>query len=82
MVLIDFVPQLGQIEKCYFFMEVMFMKRGSTAAAFFTGIFVAVMAFLSDFLLPDLSIVIGAVIIGLSAIIGGLIGTKLFPKEL
>ncbi|GAA0308808.1 hypothetical protein GGQ92_001180 [Gracilibacillus halotolerans] len=58
------------------------MIKGSVGMALFTGIFVGIVVFLSEYIIPpSTSIVIKVLITGLSAVIGGLLGNKLFPNK-
>lgn len=56
------------------------MKKGSIGMALFTGLFVGVVVFLSEYLIPNTSLISSVIIAGLSALVGGLIGNKLFPN--
>lgn len=57
------------------------MRKVSIGMALFTGIFVGIMVFLSEYLIPNTSLITSVIIAGLSALIGGLIGNKLFPNK-
>lgn len=57
------------------------MKKGIVWMALFTGMFVGISVFLSEFLMPDSNIIISVSIATLSALIGGFIGNKLFIKS-
>jgi len=57
------------------------MKKINIGMALFTGIFVGIVAFLSEFFIPNTSIITSVIIAGLSALVGGLIGNKLFPNK-
>lgn len=57
------------------------MKKGSTGMALFTGLIVAVVVFLSEYLIPNTSLVIKVIIAGLAALVGGVIGNRLFPNK-
>lgn len=54
------------------------MKKGSIGMALFTGLFVGIVVFLSEYLIPNTSLISSVIIAGLSALVGGLIGNKLF----
>ena len=56
------------------------MNKGRIGMAIFTGIFVGVVVFLVEYLIPNTSLIIKAIIAGLSALLGGWVGSKLFPK--
>lgn len=56
------------------------MKKGSIGMALFTGLFVGIVVFLSNYLIPNASLITSVIIAGLSALVGGLIGNKLFPN--
>lgn len=56
------------------------MKTGSTGMALFGSVFVGVVVFFSEYLIPNTSLITKAIIAGLSALLGGWIGNKLFPK--
>lgn len=58
-----------------------YMKKGSTGMALFTGLIVAVVVFLSEYLIPNTSLVIKVIIAGLAALVGGVIGYRLFPNK-
>lgn len=58
-----------------------YMKKGSTGMALFTGLIVAVVVFLSEYLIPNTSLVIKVIIAGLAALVGGVIGNRLFPNK-
>ena len=49
--------------------------------ALFTGIFVGIVTFFIEYLTPDISFTFRIIIIALAAIIGGLIGSKLFLNK-
>lgn len=57
-----------------------YLNKGSKGMALFAGIFAGVVVFLSEYLFPDTSLITKVIIAGLSALVGGLIGNKLFPK--
>ena len=57
------------------------MKKGSIGMALFAGIFVGIVVFLSEYLIPNKSLITSVIIAGLSALVGGLIGNKLFPNK-
>lgn len=57
------------------------MKKGSSGMAIFTGLFVGIVVFLSEYLFPNTSLVIKVIIVGLSTLVGGLIGSMLFPNK-
>lgn len=61
-------------------MEVAILNKGSTGMALFAGVFVGVVVFLVEYLIPNASLITNAIIAGLSALLGGWIGSKLFPK--
>ncbi|MFA9559517.1 hypothetical protein ACERII_19590 [Evansella sp. AB-rgal1] len=54
------------------------MKSGSIGLALFTGLFVAIVVFISEYFIPNTSVITKVIISGLSALVGGLIGYKLF----
>ena len=56
------------------------MKKGSIGMALFTGLFVGIVVLLSEYLIPNTSLITSVIIAGLSALVGGLIGNKLFPN--
>ncbi|MEK4024827.1 MULTISPECIES: hypothetical protein [Sporosarcina] len=56
------------------------MKKGSVGMIIFTCIFVMLIMLLFEFLIPTTRI-IRVIIAGLSALVGGLIGNKLFPNK-
>ena len=58
------------------------MKKGSIRSVLFTGIFVWIVVFLSEYLIPKANLITSMIIAGLSAIVGGLIGNKLFPNKI
>jgi len=58
------------------------MKKGSIRSVLFTGIFVGIVVFLSEYLIPKPNLITSMIIAGLSAIVGGLIGNKLFPNKI
>ncbi|AFS79473.1 hypothetical protein Curi_c24780 [Gottschalkia acidurici 9a] len=57
------------------------MKKGSMGMALFTGAFVGIVVFLFEYILPNSNLITSVSITGLSALIGGLIGNKLFPNK-
>lgn len=57
------------------------MTKESIGIALFTGVFVGVVMFLIEFLIPDSSLFVRVIIAGLSALFGGLIGNKLFTNK-
>jgi hypothetical protein len=63
-------------------MEVTVLKKGGIGMALFTGIFVGIVVFLSEYFIPNTSLFTKVIIAGLSALISGLIGIKLFPNKL
>jgi hypothetical protein len=56
------------------------MKKGSFGMVIFTTIFVMLVMLLFEFLTPVTSIT-RIIIAGLSALVGGLLGNKLFPSK-
>ncbi|WP_096438965.1 hypothetical protein [Alteribacter populi] len=54
------------------------MKNGSIRIALFTGLFVGIVVLLSEYFIPKTSLITNVIISGLSALVGGLIGYKLF----
>ncbi len=56
------------------------MKKGSIGMALITGLFVGIVVFLSEYLIPNTSLISSVIIAGLSALVGGLIGNKLFQN--
>ena len=57
------------------------MKKINVGTALFTGLFVGIIVFLSDYFIPNTSLVISVIIAGLSGLVGGLIGNKLFQNK-
>lgn len=57
------------------------MTKGSIGMALFTGVFVGIVMFFAEFLILDSSLFVRVIIAGLSALVGGLIGNKLFPNK-
>jgi hypothetical protein len=57
------------------------MKKANMGMALFTGLFVFMIVFLSEIFIPDKSFAFSVTIAATSALVGGLIGNKLFPKE-
>jgi len=57
------------------------MNKRNVGVALFTGLFVGTIVFLSEYLIPNASLVISVIIAGLSALVGGLIGNKLFQNK-
>ncbi|WP_209369584.1 hypothetical protein [Sediminibacillus dalangtanensis] len=57
------------------------MKKGSTGMALFTGLFVGIVFFLSEYFFPNTNLITKVIIAGVSALVGGLIGNKLFPYK-
>ena len=55
-------------------------KAINVGMALFTGLFVGII-FLSEYLIPNISLVISVIIVGLSTLVGGLIGNKLFQNK-
>ncbi|KKE79453.1 hypothetical protein DTX80_17205 [Bacilli bacterium] len=53
------------------------MKKRNIEWALFTGLFVGIVIFLSEILIPNANFFISMAISGLSALIGGLIGNKI-----
>jgi len=59
-----------------------FLIKGSIGIALFTGIFVGIVVFLSEYIFPPhTNFFIKGIIIGFFGAIGGLIGNKLFPNK-
>ncbi|GAB3053739.1 hypothetical protein [Virgibacillus ainsalahensis] len=56
------------------------MKIKNIDWALFTGFFVGIIIFITEFFFPDTSSLTSIIVAGLAAFIGGLIGYKLFPK--
>lgn len=56
------------------------MKKGSVGMVIFTTIFVMLVMLLFEFLIPVTSIA-RIIIAGLSALVGGLLGNKIFPSK-
>ncbi|MUV37983.1 hypothetical protein JNUCC1_01791 [Lentibacillus sp. JNUCC-1] len=54
------------------------MKKGTIGMILFAGLFVGVVVFVSEYLFPGASVFITAIIAGISALIGGLVGNKVF----
>lgn len=61
--------------------NVLVVERGSLGMAFFTGIFVLIIMLGLEYLIPDINTTIKIILVGLSAMVGGLIGNKLFPNK-
>lgn len=57
------------------------MKKGNIGMALFTGLFVFIVMLFIEFSALDIDKIMRIVIAGLSALVGGLIGTKLFPNK-
>ncbi|MHA6261533.1 hypothetical protein ACXYMX_16860 [Sporosarcina sp. CAU 1771] len=57
------------------------MKRGSIGMVVVSTLFVVLVLSLVEYLIPDRSSIVFIGIAGLSALVGGLIGTKLFPNN-
>lgn len=55
--------------------------KSNTKMALFTGVFVAIVRFFIEFSNLDLNIIVIVLITALSALIGALIGNKLFPSK-
>lgn len=55
------------------------MKKGRIGSALFTGLFVGIVVFLSEYLYANISFITSVIIAGLSALVGAWIGNKLFP---
>lgn len=56
------------------------MKRGSFGVALFTGAIVALVVFLSEYIIPDSNLITSVSIAGVSALTGGLLANKLISK--
>ncbi|MCM3124344.1 MULTISPECIES: hypothetical protein [unclassified Mesobacillus] len=56
------------------------MNKGSTGMALFGGTLVGVVVFLVEYLIPNTNLITKAIIAALSALLGGWIGSRLFPK--
>ena len=65
----------------YIILEVSIIKKINVGTALFTGLFVGIIVFLSEYLIPNTSLVISVIIAGLSGLVGGLIGNKLFRNK-
>ena len=57
------------------------IKKGSIGMVFITALVVVLVLSLVEYLIPERSSIVFVVIAGLSALVGGLIGTKLFPNN-
>lgn len=49
--------------------------------ALFTGAFVGIVMFFSEYLIQDVNVIMKALVAGLSALFGGLIGNRLFTNK-
>ncbi|WP_199083987.1 hypothetical protein [Sporosarcina sp. P10] len=49
--------------------------------ALFTGVFVLIVMLFIEYLIPNINALIKIIVVGLSAMIGGMIGNKLFPNK-
>ena len=68
---------MGQIV----YMRVVTVERGSLGMALFTGIFVLIIMLVIEYLIPDINTFIKIIAVALLAMVGGLIGNKLFPNK-
>jgi xanthosine utilization system XapX-like protein len=57
------------------------MKKANIRMALFTGLFVGIIVFLSEYIIPNTNLITSVLLAGLSALVGGLIGNKLFPNK-
>lgn len=57
------------------------MKKAKIRMALFTGLFVGIIVFLSEYIIPNTNLITSVLLAGLSALVGGLIGNKLFPNK-
>ena len=57
------------------------MKELRIGWALFTGAFVGIVVFISEFFIPNSNVFNSVIVAGLSALIGGLIGNKIFPSR-
>lgn len=57
------------------------MKRGNIGMALFTGLFVSIVMLFIEFSALDIDKIMRIIIAGLSALVGGLIGSKLYPNK-
>ena len=57
------------------------MRRGSIGMALFTGVFVLIVMLVIEYLIPNINTLIKIIVVGLSAMIGGMIGNKFFSHK-
>ena len=62
-------------------MEVTVLNEGNGRKALFVGIFVGIVVLLVEYLIPNTSIITIVIITGISVLLGGWIGSKLFQKN-
>ncbi|WP_143560502.1 hypothetical protein [Sporosarcina sp. P12(2017)] len=62
-------------------MGALLLRRGSMGMALFTGVFVLIVMLFIEYLIPNINALIKIIVVGLSAMIGGMIGNKLFPNK-
>ncbi|MBU9720977.1 MULTISPECIES: hypothetical protein [Bacillaceae] len=58
------------------------MNSNQLGMVLFTGMFVGIAVFLSEYFIHTTSLIAKVIIAGLSALVGSLIGSKLFPNKL
>lgn len=49
--------------------------------ALFTGAFVLIVMLVMEYLIPNIHTIIKIIVVGLSAMIGGMLGNKFFPSR-
>ena len=57
------------------------MKKLNIGVALFTGLFVGIIIFIKELFISDINVFLSILICALAALIGGLIGNKLFPNN-
>lgn len=55
--------------------------KGNIKMALFAGFFVVIITLLFEYIMPDKNLVTTLIIVGLSGLIGGLVGKKLFQND-
>lgn len=68
-------------KQCYLIFEVAVMKKGNIRVALFTGIFLGIVNFIFEYLIPDANLFTSIVISVVGVLVGWLIGSKLFPGK-
>jgi len=60
---------------------VVIIKKGSIGMILITTLFVVMVLSLVEYFIPDRSSIVFVVIAGLSALIGGLVGNRIYPNN-